>query len=139
MRKARTIWLKAVIVLLAILGAIFAWHYSRQAQLHARLHAQLEAKCVADAELAVAEYLREHSPLGTFQSISGSEEGFGGPGFSPMGYFLQARRVAHYTDRDERIRICIFPKHYANQPSNVGVYMVQENVYSVSHPDLTGE
>jgi hypothetical protein len=139
MPKARTIWLKTVIVLLAILGAIFAWHYVRQSQLHARLHAKLEAKCVADAELAVAEYLREHSPPGTFQSISGSEAGYGGPGFSPAGYFLQARRVAHYSDRDDQsIRICVFPRH-PTQPTNVGVYMVQDNVYSVSHPDLTGE
>jgi type II secretion system protein G len=97
---------------------------------------KLEAECMADAEVAVGEYLREHTPAayGEFKSISGG--GVHGPTpFSPVGFFIQEDSTVHYANRSEQIRICIFPRN-STQPDKVFVYLVQGNDYLVAHPRL---
>src|SRR6476619_5676325 len=72
---------------------------------------KLEAECMADAEVAVGEYLRSHQPVGAaeFKSISG--DGVHGPTpFSPVGCFIQEDCTVHCASRSEPIRICVFPR-----------------------------
>ena len=97
---------------------------------------ELEAECMADAEVAVGEYLHEHSPpaYGEFKSISGGDV-YGPTAWSGVGFFIQGRRTVHYANRSVQIRICIFPRHFT-QPDNVVVYLVQGDDYLVSHPRL---
>jgi type II secretion system protein G len=99
---------------------------------------KLEADCMADAEVAVGEYLRAHQPAAQaeFKSISG--EGVHGPTpFSPVGFFIQEDGTVQYANRSEQIRICIFPRHIT-QSDKVFVYLVQGNDYLVAHPRLKG-
>ena len=73
---------------------------------------KLEAECMADAEIAVGEYLHA--------SIS-SGDIFGPTGWSPLGFFIQGERTVHYADRSDHIRVCVFPRH-PTQPEKVFVY-----------------
>jgi hypothetical protein len=133
-RLVRSIVLWSVAATLATLGGIWVLHSTREAE----LRSQVEAQCIADSERIVAEYLRENTrssaKLGAFQQLSG--KGYGGPGLSPAGFFLQALRIAHFTNGDEEIRIYVFPRH-PTHPNKIHVYLVEGNHYLVSHPSLT--
>jgi hypothetical protein len=65
-------------------------------------------RCVTDAEEAVSAYLdsHPHPTLGTFRRLEGN--GYEGPSFgSPAGYYLQAVRIAHFSNGAEPIRIIV--------------------------------
>ncbi len=99
--------------------------------------ARRESQCIADAEKAVAEYLQKHpSPtLGDFQKLDG--EGFDGPSWgNPVGFYLQARRVAHFTKGQEAIVVYVHPGK-AEEPEEVKVFFASPDRYQVSHRGLT--
>jgi hypothetical protein len=97
---------------------------------------KLEANCMADAEVAVGEYLHKHTPAayGEFKSISGGNV-HGPTPFSPVGFFIQGDRAVHYANRSEQLKVCVFPRH-VTQPDKVFVYLVQGDRYFVAHPRL---
>ena len=89
---------------------------------------KLEAECMADAEIAVGEYLHASIPSGDIH---------GPTAWSPLGFFIQGARTVHYANQIEQIKVCVFPRH-VTQPDKVFVYLVQGDRYFVAHPRLKG-
>ena len=78
--------------------------------IEALLRSRQDARCVGEAQAVVASDLERHPPpgLGAFRGVTG--EGYDNPPpWSPAGYYLRARRTAHFANGDSDIEIIITP------------------------------